>query len=154
MTGQRTETEMARFFALLDGHDGAYGVAFPDAPGATAMGKTVDEALRNAAAAIADWIDDGEVPEPRSIDELRQDPEVAEQLADGAAFVVVPAIVEDSRPVKANISMEAGLLAAIDEAASSAGLTRSAFLVTAAREKIFGGSLRDSVREIDKRDAH
>ncbi len=110
MTGQRTETEMARFFALLDGHDGAYGVAFPDAPGATAMGRTVDEALRNAAAAIADWIDDGEVPEPRSIDELRQDPEVAEQLADGAAFVVVPAIVEDSRPVKANISMEAGLL--------------------------------------------
>ena len=31
-----------------------------------------------------------------NIDELRQDPEVAEQLADRAAFVVVPAIVESS----------------------------------------------------------
>jgi metal-responsive CopG/Arc/MetJ family transcriptional regulator len=38
--------------------------------------------------------------------------------------------------VKANLSLDAGLLAAIDDAAASRGLTRSAFLASAAREKI------------------
>ncbi len=40
------------------------------------------------------------------------------------------------RPVKANLSLDAGLLDAIDEAAKRRGLTRSAFLASAAREKI------------------
>ena len=44
-------------------------------------------------------------------------------------------IVETGRPVKANLSLDAGLLAAIDEAAAARGLTRSAFLASAAREK-------------------
>jgi hypothetical protein len=34
------------------------------------------------------------------------------------------------------ISLDSGLLAAIDEAAAARGLTRSAFLASAAREKI------------------
>jgi metal-responsive CopG/Arc/MetJ family transcriptional regulator len=38
--------------------------------------------------------------------------------------------------VKANLSLDAWLLAAIDEAAAARGLTRSAFLSSAAREKI------------------
>ena len=40
------------------------------------------------------------------------------------------------RPAKANLSLDVGLLAAIDEAAAARGLTRSAFLASAAREKI------------------
>lgn len=43
--------------ALIDGKDGAYGVAFPDLPGCVAMGSSVDEALANAAGALRDWID-------------------------------------------------------------------------------------------------
>jgi hypothetical protein len=39
-------------------------------------------------------------------------------------------------PVKADLSLDAGLLSAIDEAAERRGLTRSAFLASAAREKI------------------
>ena len=35
--------------ALIDGKDGAYGVAFPDLPGIVAMGDTRDEAISNAA---------------------------------------------------------------------------------------------------------
>ena len=40
------------------------------------------------------------------------------------------------RAVRINLSLDAGTLAAIDEAANARGLTRSAFLASAAREKI------------------
>ena len=73
---------------------------------------------------------------PRSIEVLRADPEVAEALAKGAAFAIVPLVLDAGRPAKANLSLDAGLLAAIDEAAAARGLTRSAFLASAAREKI------------------
>ena len=43
--------------ALIDGEPGAYGVVFPDLPGCVAMGATPDEAVRNAAEALRDWID-------------------------------------------------------------------------------------------------
>jgi predicted RNase H-like HicB family nuclease len=39
---------MTRYFALLDGELGAYGVSFPDCPGCSAMGETVNEAYANA----------------------------------------------------------------------------------------------------------
>ncbi|MGO8972077.1 MAG: hypothetical protein ACLQNV_00915, partial [Steroidobacteraceae bacterium] len=48
--------------------------------------------------------------------------------------------LDAGRPVRANLSLDAGLLDAIDEAAKAHGLTRSAFLASAAREKIEGRS--------------
>ena len=127
-----------RYIALLDGEAGAYGVSIPDCPGCTAMGATQDEALANAVAALAEWTEDaaGPPPQPRPLDVLRADPDVAATLAEGAAFVVVPLVVERARPVKANISLDAGMLEAIDETATALGLTRSAFITAAAREKI------------------
>jgi predicted RNase H-like HicB family nuclease len=135
---------MPRYIALVDGEIGAYGVAFPDAPGCTAMGATLDEALRNAGEALAEWIADeiaaGREPAPpRSADEARRDPEVAQALAEGAMLTVVPLVMDYGRPTRINVSLDAGLLAAIDEAAAERKLTRSAFLSTAAREKITAG---------------
>ena len=49
-----------------------------------------------------------------------------------------PVLVDSGRPVRANLSLDAGLLAAIDAEASRRGLTRSAFIASAAREKIEG----------------
>ena len=46
---------MTQYPALIDGQEGAYGVIFPDIPGVCAMGATVDDALRNAAAALQDY---------------------------------------------------------------------------------------------------
>ena len=43
-----------KYPALIDGEPGAYGVSFPDLPGAVAMGDTPDEAVRNAAEALED----------------------------------------------------------------------------------------------------
>ena len=135
-------TKTTRFVALLDGKPGAYGVVFPDLPGCTAMGKTMDEALRNAIDAAREWTEavmetnGGKLPRPRSPDALRSDPDTAEALRDGSAIVIVPLIFESGKPAKANLSLDSGLLQAIDEAAEARGLTRSAFIASAAREKI------------------
>jgi predicted RNase H-like HicB family nuclease len=133
-----------KYVALVDGKAGSYGVSFPDAPGCTAMGKTMDEAVANAVRALSEWVSYAsasrqELPRGRSIDELRQDAEVAEQLADGAAFAVIPLVIESGTPIRANLSMDSGLLAAVDEAAERAGMTRSAFLSDAARDKLLAG---------------
>jgi len=134
---------MPRYIALIDGKPGAYGVVVPDLPGCTSGGKTIDVALRNAVEAVRLWAEDaradGEaLPRPRSIEQIRR--EVAPALAEGAALVVVPLLLDAGRPAKANLSVDAGLLEAIDEAAEAHGLTRSAFIASAAREKITRGA--------------
>ena len=58
---------------------------------------------------------------------------------EGAALAIAPLLIDAGRPAKTNLSLEAGLLAAIDDAAAAHGLTRSAFLAGAAREKIKSG---------------
>ncbi len=45
-------------------------------------------------------------------------------------------MADRGRPVRANLLLDAALLEAIDEAAKARGLTRSAFIASAAREKI------------------
>ena len=127
----------------MDGKAGAYGVVVPDLPGCTSAGSTTDEALRKAVEAVRLWIEyaihDGEtLPTPRSIEALRADPEIAAALTEGAALAIVPLLLDAGRPVRANLSLDAGLLDAIDEAAKAHGFTRSAFLASAAREKIEG----------------
>jgi predicted RNase H-like HicB family nuclease len=132
---------MARYGAIIDGNKGAYGVVIPDLPGCTAMGRTIDEALRNAAAAAVAWAEvaraDGvKIPKPRAIEDLRNDADVKAEIAQGGTLAVVPLVLDAGRPAKANLSLDAGLLAAIDEAAEAKGLTRSAFIASAVREKI------------------
>jgi hypothetical protein len=55
---------------------------------------------------------------------------------------MIPLILDRARPVKANISLDAGLLEAIDDEAKRRGLTRSAFLVSAAIDKIENVTVR------------
>jgi len=135
---------MSRYIALIDGKAGAYGVVVPDLPGCTSAGKTTDEALRNAVEAVRLWAEDaradGErLPKPRSLETLREDLEFRAALRDGAALAIVPLLLDAGRPAKANLSLDDGLLQAIDEAAEAHGLTRSAFIASAAREKIVSG---------------
>jgi predicted RNase H-like HicB family nuclease len=132
---------MARYVAIVDGRPGTYGVVVPDLPGCTSGGETIDKALRSAVEAVTLWVEDAradgeKIPKPRPAEKLRNDPEVAAALADGGVLAYVPLVLDAARPVKANLSLDAGLLSAIDEAAERRGLTRSAFLASAAREKI------------------
>lgn len=136
---------MARYIGLVDAAEGVFGVSFPDAPGCTAMGNTQQEAIDNAADALAEWVSDEladgrTVPSARSLDELGRLPEVTAALAQGAVMTMVPLILDTGRVARANISIDTGLLADIDEAARLRGVTRSAFLAAAAREKIKAGA--------------
>ena len=68
---------MSRYPALIE-HDegtGLYGVVSPDLTGTVAMGKTIDEAMRNAEAALRDCVEimgerGWEVPPPSSFAEV------------------------------------------------------------------------------------
>jgi predicted RNase H-like HicB family nuclease len=129
---------MSRYVALIDGKSGAYGVVFPDLPGCAAMGRTMDEALANAADCLRDWAEvteesGGKVPRPRSLEALRRDPQVKAALAVGAGLATVPLVRETGKPVKANLSIDSGVLAAMDAEAQRRNLTRSAFVEMLAR---------------------
>ena len=130
-----------RYFALIDGKPGAYGVAFPDLPGCTAMGDTLDQAMAGASASLADWIgtiegDGGAVPPPSPAESLRCDPEVAAALADGACLAAVLLVRATGRSVRANLSLDEGLVAAIDAAARSRGVTRSGMVSIIVRQHL------------------
>ena len=134
----RLKRRVARYIALIDGKAGAYGVVFPDLPGCTAMGKTMDDALSNAAEALRDWTavteeGGGKVPRSRNLEALRRNPEVKAALASGAGLATVPLVRETGKPVKANLSIDSGVLAAMDEEAQRRSLTRSAFVEMLAR---------------------
>ena len=129
---------MARYIALIDGKAGAYGAVFPDLPGCTAMGKTMDDALAAAGEALRDWAKATEeggakIPRPRALEALRRDPEVKRALASGAGLATIPLVRETGRPVKANLSIDSGVLAALDEEAGRRNLTRSSFIELLAR---------------------
>ncbi|MBR1125311.1 type II toxin-antitoxin system HicB family antitoxin [Bradyrhizobium lablabi] len=78
---------MAHYVAIIEdaGPDYAVGVWFPDLPGCISAGDDIDEALRNAAEALELHVEglksDGErLPRPRTLTELKADPEVADDL--------------------------------------------------------------------------
>lgn len=132
---------MTRYTALIDGERGAYGVVIPDCPGCVAMGDTIEEALANAADALRDWVLSEEevgrvVPAPRPLEAVRSDPEVSDALKEGATLASVPLIRETGRPEKANMSIDSGILAAIDAEARRLGLTRSKFVEMMAKRQI------------------
>jgi predicted RNase H-like HicB family nuclease len=72
-----------------------YGVLFPDVRGIFTAGDTLDEAFQQAREvlefAAESWREDTgtEFPEPRSIDELRRDPDFVEASQD-AILMAVP----------------------------------------------------------------
>ncbi|WP_109464425.1 type II toxin-antitoxin system HicB family antitoxin [Albibacillus kandeliae] len=113
----------------------AYGVSFPDVPDCFAAADDEKDVLKNAIAALDDYFADGHpLPAPRSIEDIRA--EVAEDLAEGAYLILVPLIPRPTKSERVNLSLDRGLLQAIDEAADLVGLNRSAFIAMAARKEI------------------
>lgn len=132
---------MSRYTVLIDGEAGAYGVIFPDLPGCTAMGETIDEALKHAAESLRRWVETTsargkDIPEPRAPDAIRTDPRFAEDFAAGATLGSVTLVRRLGRPVKANMSLDSGVLAAIDATASRLGISRSALVEKLAEERL------------------
>jgi len=128
---------MKTFFALVHKDaDSAYGVTFPDLPGCFSAADELADVMPNACEALELWFEDEPLVEPRSLDAITR--EVAEELAAGAFLLAVPNLTSAGRAVRVNLSLDKGILAAIDSAASNRKLTRSAFIAEAARNEIRG----------------
>ena len=133
---------MTRYIGLVDGHDGAWGVVIPDFPGCHGGGATIETAVQDATSALrefaADMLADGEVlPVARTLHVIEQEQDAAGEPRSTAVFVRL--IRDHARTVKATISLDAGVLVAIDEEAKARGMTRSGFLASAALLEISKG---------------
>lgn len=118
--------------------DSAFGIHFPDVAGCFSAADEMGDLLSNASEALSLHLEGEPLPEARSLEAVREDEDVKNDLAAGAFLLAVPLISLTGRTTKANITMDAGLLAAIDQIAKARGLTRSAFLADLARREIEG----------------
>ena len=128
---------MKTFIALVHKEaDSAWGVSFPDLPGCFSAADTLEDVLPNACEALELWFEDAGDIVPRSMEQVRA--EVAEDLAAGAFLLAVPRVTRNHQTVRVNLSLDRGILEAIDSAAAARKLTRSAFIAEAARNEIQG----------------
>jgi predicted RNase H-like HicB family nuclease len=87
---------MASYIALVHKDEGtSYGVSFPDVPGCISAGDTFEEAVENAAEALAGHLavmkaDGDRIPSPRSFEELKRNAEFRDDAADAIVTVVTP----------------------------------------------------------------
>lgn len=126
---------MKYFYALVrKDADSAFGIEFPDLPGCFSAADEIEDVLPSACEALELWFEDQADIIPMQLDQVRA--LVAEDLAEGAFIVAVPLIRQTGKLVRANISLDRGMLDAIDKAAGERKLTRSAFLADAARKAI------------------
>jgi len=132
---------MTYYVGVLDGGGEVWGVRIPDIPGCVGGGKTPEAAVADAAEALRDVLAhrrEGGFPaqRPSTLSEILESGEIGE----GESAVMIPLLLDSGRTVRANVSFDAALLAAIDAAAKERGLSRSAFLASAAREKIMASA--------------
>ncbi|AKR54388.1 DNA-binding protein, CopG family [Devosia sp. H5989] len=120
--------------------DSVFGVSFPDLPGAISAGDTLDEATRNAVEALALHVrgleaDGDAVPQPRTVDDIVADPSLQQDRAD-AIIAAIPLVRDLGSTTRINVSLDLGLLKAIDAEARERGQTRSAFIASAVRKEL------------------
>jgi predicted RNase H-like HicB family nuclease len=127
------------YVGILDGSGDTWGVRIPDLAGCHGGGETAEAAIADAISAAREWAEHRNakgavMPASRPLRQIIRDGELDVQA--GETAVMIPLLLDSGRPVRANLSLDASLLEAIDEAARARGLTRSAFIASAAREKI------------------
>lgn len=114
-----------RYPALIEYGSSAIGVVFPDLPGCVAAGATIDQAMINAEEALRDWVavaeEDGDAaPSPSTLENV--------DVPAGYALVSIPLIRPSGVPVRANLSLDAGIAAFIDRERRRRGMTRRAYV--------------------------
>jgi predicted RNase H-like HicB family nuclease len=128
---------MAYYVGILDGSGKVWGVRFPDVPGCVGAGASPDEAIADATKALRDVMaykrsERFELPKASAVSDIL----ASGEIGPGETAILVPLVVDAGRTIRANLTFDAGLLAAIDDEATRRGLTLSAFLAGAAREKL------------------
>ena len=122
-----------------DGPEDGYGAVFPDLPGCTTSGDTIEETYEHAFDALAlhiqGMIEEGvEVPSPSAFNAP-----LPKWLASVPGQVVQPVLVRVELPGRAmriSITMDKGLLARLDTVAAKRGETRSGYIAQAVRERM------------------
>lgn len=126
---------MKYFYAIVHKDEGsAFGVTFPDLPGCFSAADEIEDVLPNACDALELWFDDAAEVAPLRLDQIMA--LAADDLRDGAFILAVPLIRNTGRLARVNLSLDHGMLNAIDKAATERSLTRSAFLAQAVRNEI------------------
>ncbi len=125
------------FIGILDGGGKIWGVRLPDIDGCIGGGATPEAAIADVTRALRDLLAHKQsngvsFPKASSIADILK----REKLEKGESTVIIPVVLDSGRTVRANLTLDAGLLEAIDTAASRAGVTRSAYIASAAREKV------------------
>jgi len=126
---------MTTYIALLrKDRDSAFGVDFPDFPGCITAGRSLEEAHKRASEAlrlhIRGMLEDGDpIPEPSLLDDI---------LADPANLGAVPFLVvaPDTKTKRINITVPETDLEKIDAFARDHKISRSAFLLAAAKRAL------------------
>ena len=109
------------YWAIIEKSTDGFYAFLPDLPGATAAGDSVEEALRWMAEIAADHIRDGkerggeDPPEATKLEDIPHDPEIREY-----GRVLLP-VELPAKAVKISVTVDEGVLARIDRAASEAG---------------------------------
>ncbi|WP_017931416.1 type II toxin-antitoxin system HicB family antitoxin [Robiginitomaculum antarcticum] len=116
--------------------DSVFGIAFPDATGCFSSGETMDDLLTHAQEALSLYFEEEDIVQPRTLDAIQNDNLAKDMLGSDGTFLLVPLVSYEGRTVRANITIDAGLLNAIDDTAQKRGLSRSAFLADAARREL------------------
>jgi hypothetical protein len=127
------------YIGILDTDGQTWGARVPDLPGCHGGGPSAEAAIADAVSAAREWAEHfsargSDLPAARPLARIIADGEL--DAAAGETAVMIPLLQDSGRSVRANLSLDAGLLAALDQAAAARGLTRSAFVASAVRAKI------------------
>jgi len=126
---------MANYVAVIHkDRKSDFGVSFPDFPGCISAGSTLDEAKDMAQEALVLHIggmreDEDPIPQPSDFEDLVANPE----YSDAVAFLVISIPDLKPRAVRVNVTIPEDTLDKIDTAAKRKGMSRSSFLVQAAK---------------------
>ena len=129
---------MSEYIALIHKEASTgFGASFPDFPGAVTVAETLEE-LRVEAEAVLTFhiegmIEDGDsIPEPSDLDAVVG----LDDYKDAVAVLVVKAPDVASPAVRINVTIPDQVLKRIDRHAAKHGLSRSGFLVQAAKNEM------------------
>ena len=130
---------MTNYVGILDGSGKTWGVRIPDLPGCYGGGASAEAAIDDATSAAREWLAQQlskNLPQPkaRNLAAVIKADEI--DVSNQETAVIISVILDSGRTVRANLTFDAGLLEAIDNEAQNRGLTRSAFLASAARERL------------------
>ncbi|HUY68433.1 MAG TPA: type II toxin-antitoxin system HicB family antitoxin [Alphaproteobacteria bacterium] len=133
------------YIALVQKSRKTYGVMFPDFPGCVSAGETFENALRNAAEALAFHVegmreDRERIPKPRTLETIKAAREDWIEWK-GAVVALVPLLPAPGKTARVQITMDERLLSRIDAVSTN----RSAFLAKAALRAL--GSGKDGNRK-------